>query len=533
MRFLTTLPLLLLLSCTTPEGAREYADRQALAVLAAKEQAWRGSARDLHLETPADRLYASLVDPLTGLARADEVALELSSILALAARNSRDLQQAKEALQLAGLDYVSEAHHFAFIPKLLGSGGKTDAPTGDSLDVGGDFGVSKLFEQGAEMAASFAVTGLKLNNTGLVTDGVIELSAALPLLRSSRLNAAEERLTQADRDVLYAWRAFERFKQRLAVDVVSSYLLALSSSRRLANEEANVASLVKARERNESLFEEGRISIVEVGQARQQVFTGENRLVLARQNVERTLDDLKQLLGLPVDVRLKLHTPDLDSLGSGMADEWRPGERVALKAGLRNRLDLRNSVDATSDALRRQLLAEDQLLPALDLSAQYTLPSAAGKPMRFDGSSETWSIGLNVDLGIDKHVESFALRGADISLVRSQRAQEELAETVKFEVRDALRRLDSAGSNWRIAGEAVKLAEQRAASTRELLEEDRAITRDYLESQEALIRSQNDHVDAAVEFRIAWLRLFRDTGTLAVSPEGLDHELSRHLFVDE
>jgi outer membrane protein TolC len=169
----------------------------------------------------------------------------------------------------------------------------------------------------------------------------------------------------------------------------------------------------------------------------------------------------------------------------------------------------------------------------LDLSATYSLPSAAGKPLRFDGSSDTWSLGLNLDFAIDSHAESFALRGSDIALMRAQRTQEELAETVKLEVRDALRRLDSAASNWRIAGEAVKLAEQRAASTRELMEEDRAITRDYLESQEALIRSQNDHVDAAVEFRIAWLRLFRDTGTLSVSPEGLDHELARHLFVDE
>jgi outer membrane protein TolC len=485
------------------------------------------------LATPADRLYASLIDPAHGLAKSEDVLLELDSILALAARNSRELQNAKESLHLTALDYLAEEERYGFIPTLSGGATRSDSSTGDSLELGGDFGISKLLEHGAELGAGFALTGLNVTGSGLTTDSVLSLTAALPLLRNSRLNAADERLTQADRDVLYAWRTFERFKQRLAVDVVSSYLLALSSSRRLANEEANVASLVKARERNESLFSEGRISIVEVGQARQQVFTGENRLVLARQNVERTLDDLKQLLGLPVDVRLKLRLEDLDALGGDIQDAWRPAEQVALKAGLRNRLDLRNSVDAMSDALRRQLLAEDVLRPALDLSAAYNLPSAAGKPLRFDGSSDTWSLGLNLDFALDSHAESFALRGSDIALMRAQRTQEELAETVKLEVRDALRRLDSAASNWRIAGEAVKLAEQRAASTRELMEEDRAITRDYLESQEALIRSQNDHVDAAVEFRIAWLRLFRDTGTLSVSPEGLDHELARHLFVDE
>ncbi|MSR74070.1 MAG: TolC family protein [Planctomycetes bacterium] len=523
--------LLLIPACTSPADAREYSDVKTLATLARKELELRGSSQPVELNTPADRLFASLVDSSTGLALPGAtVTLELKSLLALAARNSRELQNAKEALQLAALDYLSQAHRFQGIPFVLADANGTAAETGDSLDLGGDFGITRLFENGAEAAASFALSGLRLAGGSLDLSSTLNLTIALPLLRNSELNLARENLTQADRDVLYAWRTFERFKQDLAVDVLSSYLLMLSSKQRLANEDANVQSLMKARDRNIALFDEGRISIVEVDQARQQVLSAENRMVLAQQSVERSLDGLKSLLGVPVDVALVGRAEDLQGLDALLQDTWVPQERAALLAAMRQRFDLRNSVDAVTDSARRVLLSEDQLRPGLDLNLGWTLPSEAGRPLRYDSAAGIWTGGLNLDLGIDRHSESLALRGADVTLARTLRQQEASAEAVKSEVRDSLRGLSATRSSWGIAVQAVSLAERRAASTLELLEEGRAITRDYLESQEALIRSQNDLVNAAVEYHIAWLRLFRDTGALVMAPGGLDYELSRTLL---
>ncbi len=531
---LLCLTLIVLAGCTGPESARLNADEATLGVLARKEIELRGASNPVELATPADRLYATLVDATTGLALPTATAsLELRSVLALAARNSRDLQAAKETLQLAALDYLAQAQRFNTLPFMLGNVDGTAAETGDSVAYGGDLGLTRLFENGASAAATFALSGLRLAGGNLDFASNLNLSIALPLLRNSGLNLAREGLTQADRDVLYAWRSFERTKQSLVVQTLSSYLELLSGRQRVANEEANVASLQKARDRNVALFEEGRIGIVEVDQARQQVLTADNRLVLAKLNVERSMDQVKLLLGLPVDMLLQVRAEDLDGLGALLRDTWMPQERAALLAAMRQRFDLRNSVDAVTDSARRVLLSEEQLLPGLDLNVALDLPSAAGKPLRYDSTDSIWTGGLDLDFGIDKRAESYDLRGADVALVQSLRRQEVQVESVKAEVRDALRGLSAARNSWGIAEEAVKLAERRAASTLELLEEDRAITRDYLESQEALIRSQNDLVDAAVEYHIAWLRLFRDTGTLVVAPGGLDYELSRKLLESE
>jgi outer membrane protein TolC len=103
---------------------------------------------------------------------------------------------------------------------------------------------------------------------------------------------------------------------------------------------------------------------------------------------------------------------------------------------------------------------------------------------------------------------------------------------VKLNVRQALRNLKQVLDNYEVAKSALKLASKRVFSTQELRDLGRATTRDYLEAQDALVSSENDVVDAKVAYRIAYLELLRDTGVIAVSPEGLDHDTSYTLLTD-
>jgi outer membrane protein TolC len=137
-----------------------------------------------------------------------------------------------------------------------------------------------------------------------------------------------------------------------------------------------------------------------------------------------------------------------------------------------------------------------------------------------------------MDLALDRDLECISLRQSLIDLESALRNQEDFREGVKLNVRQALRNLKQVLDNYEVAKSALKLASKRVFSTQELRDLGRATTRDYLEAQDALVSSENDVVDAKVAYRIAYLELLRDTGVIAVSPEGLDHDTSYTLLTD-
>jgi hypothetical protein len=54
-----------------------------------------------------------------------------------------------------------------------------------------------------------------------------------------------------------------------------------------------------------------------------------------------------------------------------------------------------------------------------------------------------------------------------------------------------------------------------------LLQYDRANTRDVLDAQEDFLKARNASTEAAIDYAIACLEFFRDTGTMKIKPDGM------------
>ena len=392
--------------------------------------------------------------------------------------------------------------------------------------------MTNLIERGGSYALSLGMNFLRVVSSPTDTNlsSFLNLSISLPFLRNAGQQIVWENVRQADRNALYAMRDFERFKQTYGVRVISAYLRLLVARQRLENEKANVKTLEFARLRNEAREAEGRISRIQVDQARQSELSGKNRLVVTEQAYEAQLDAFKNLVGIPVDVKLEIRMEDLQELERLIAEEVELDVRSLTRVALRSRLDLRNAVDSVADALRRIRIAENQLLPDLTLNLSASPISYDLKPLKYNFDNGTYSAGLSFDAGLDRDLESISLRQALLDLQRTLRAEEAFVDQVKLDVQNAVRQLLQARETYRLSVLSVKLAEERVESSSAFLELGRADTRDFLESQDALLQNQNQLVANLVDYRIAWLNLLSDTGTLVVSSEGLDHETSAELL---
>ncbi len=513
-----------LMACRSAEAWRADADKETYGILE-QRRAELGASGAFTVEPPLEPLRARLVAEAAVGAPA-ELSLDLVGCLSVAAENSRDWQDQREQLFRTALSLTLQRWNFSVQENatgsafLAGTGGKAN-----SQGFTSNLNLFKLLGIGTRISANVGIDLLRDVGSGDGWDALSHLSLNItqPILRGFGSEIVMEPLTQAERDVLYQARRYERFRRTFAVDVAQRFFRVLEQIDQLANEEANHKNLTQLRERNEALGEAGRITDVQVDQARQDELSAEDRLVAARRDLEAALDDLKFTLGLPIGVHLKLEENGLRSLEAWPAlAEDLPEER-AVHLGLARRLDYAIVVDQEADAERGVRVAADALRMGLDLKAnvlQYDTPE--GRPADFRIDDVGWDLTLGLDLPIDRIPERNNYRAALIDLEASRRALDESADRVTSELRDALRRLDAARASYRIQSGSAVLAQRRVESAVLNLEACRASTRDVLDAQDSKLSAQNTLAAALTDTILAGLFLYRDMELLEVTEHGIE-----------
>jgi outer membrane protein TolC len=506
-------------ACSSPVYNKDSADQQVYGILGDASKQVTGNALQFAVERPVDTLRQRL------LTERQAVKLSLIDALDVAAENSRDFQRQKESLYLTALSLTRSRHDFSWIfgaggdAEVNGEGdnGEANAVLGDSLSA------AATSTAGTRVVASFVNTFLRsiIHGGGFDGSSILNLTLTQPLLRGSGRRIVREPLTQAERDVIYAMRDFERFRTDFAVSVVGEYWNIVRQMADLANVEANYASLERDRERIDELFAAGRATITDLGRAKQSVFSADAQRVAAKNRLQSALDRFKLTLGLPITAQIDLDPSELDKLNAiGVADVALT-EDAALQLALQRRLDHRTTVDEVEDAGRRILVAEDALNMAIDFTAALNVPAADGRGLNLDWSRVNWSAGFELDLALDKLTERNAYRSALISFDSAMRAREQSEDQVGADVRTALRNIQSAMDSYRIQTGAAEVARQRVESTTDLYDAGRVAARELLEAKDAQLQAQLDLTAAIVDYAIARLDLMNNLEAIALQPSGL------------
>jgi outer membrane protein TolC len=514
--------LALPLGCKSAERHRQEADEAVYALLRERREAIAADAALFSIEPPESSLRARL---LAG--EAAERTYDILACLEVAAENSRAYRQRREALYLAALDLTLEQYRFAVQTSgtlgaaVFGSGAEAEGVT---VETG--FGLSRLLGSGALIVGEI---GLDLFRNLLSSgDWNPQTSAGLtivqPLLAGFGREIVTEPLTQAQRNVIYEVRNYERFRRTFAVDVATRVYRILQQQDSLDNEEANYASLQALRERNEALAEAGRLSEIQADQARQDELRARSRVIDARQRLEALLDEFKLFLGLPVDAPFEVDSRDLVDLVESGLEELELLEARAIDIGLSLRLDHHTVLDRVDDAERRAAIAADALRTVLGVRLDVDAVSTEGKPLEFDKDGLDWRLGLDLSLPFERLPQRNEYRARLIALEAARRAVEQSVDEITADLRETLRELEARRESYLIQTNSEKLAERRVESTRLNFDAGRAETRDLLEAQNALLEARNALTRALVDYRLAVLALYRDLELLRVDRGGLDIE---------
>lgn len=514
--------LLLLPGCLSPEGARQEADEEVYPLVLSRRAELGLEAPPLTIEPNPDSLRQRLLRGEPGPAGA----LSLSQCLEIAADNNRDYASRKERLYNSALDLTLERWRFGWREDLSGSASVLG--TGDEAEsarASGGFSLSKLFGSGANLVLDI---GTNMARSLTFSEdwnpvGDVGFSITQPILRGFGSDIVLEPLTQAERNLVYEVRAFERFRRTFAYDTSSRYFNLLESYQRLANQEANFKSLQTLTLRNEKLAEAGRLSDIELGQARQNELSSRNQLVVSRASLQSQIDDFKLFLGLPIEIELVFDPGVLETLETGSGGDVT--EDVGVRYALANRLDHATVLQQFEDRRRAVKIAADQLRTGLTLGAGANLSSTASKPLDFDLDNADWSATLSWDLPVDVVPERNNYRESLINLQSAARSCEQSADSITADIRDEIRVTHASREAYEIQRRAVELAERRIQSTRLKLDAGRSTTRDLLEAENDLLEARNNSTSALIDYTLNRYALWRDLEILRVDEQGIRGEL--------
>jgi len=450
--------------------------------------------------------------------------LTLPQAVALATAQNREYQTQKEALYVKALDLRLTRHEFEYQFFGGASGGYNADRNDEAVGVESNIGFNRLLAGGTRISTELAAAWVDVL-TGNLRGGLSSILSATvtqPLLRGSDRKVVLENLTQAERDTLYQVRSFNRFRKTFVVSVISRYYGILQKQDVMENARNNYISLAWLYERVEKLANAGRVPLLELDQIRQEKLQASNIYSQAEKDYKQAIDEFKIVLGLPTTAELQLDENEFEAIRTTEMIKPDFTEDKVIEAALLQRLDLVNRVDAIIDAQRKVYVAAD------GFRADASLVGTAGvaSSRRADRGTLGWmreeyGLGLEIDLPLDRVPEQNVYRKALITLNERQRDYELAADTIALEVRQAHRDLSEAADRYKVLLEALELAQQRFNNTFLLLQHGKASSRRVLQAQNDLFNAQNDAGQALLDYTIATLNFYRDTGALQVLPDGM------------
>jgi len=459
--------------------------------------------------------------------------INLQQAVEIATNFNRDYQSKKETLYKKALTLTGVRHQYA-----LQWFGNIDGAYVDDKDIGAghDYDDVSIDASGGVEQQSLFLEGV-LFNVGIMIDwtrfltgdprttlgSVLSGDVTVPLLGRVAGRQAREELTQAEREVLYAIRTFNRDRKTFVIDIISYYYDVLQARDKVDISEASYQRQIESVNQLQMEVDVGQRAPSEADEAKQKLLTAENNLIRDRQSYEQVLDEFKIRLSLPTEANIVLDQKELAALEEIGVSQPDYTEEQAIEMALARRLDMANTKDRLEDSARKLELTADELGVQLDLTGRIDdVRSPSGTDFsRLQFHEGTYSLAFAADLPFDRKNQRNKYVSELIDFQEQQRSYDEYIENIKLGVRKAYRDLAETGESYRIQKVGLELAERRVEEQKLLLEYGRGTIRLLLETNDDLVNAQNNVTGALVSHTIAKMRFFRDVGILQVKPDGM------------
>ena len=525
----TLLALILALSgaCMTPEQYSEQADDEVLPMLDETQAAVLGDRESwMEQPEPAPPLEPTMGDghiapPALPEPPADAEHITLASSLKTAFSSSREFLNEQENLYLQGLGLSLTRYDFGpILDATIAALWQDDKHGNSETSVKGLLGVTQILPQGGTFGLAGTLGGNAFGgDPGFGIDDPSYDSSAIfsleqPLLRGFGYEVSHEALTQGERDLVYAVRDFELFREDFCISIADEYFELVSRRQQLRVLEQTYTDSVFDQHKAEAMRKVDRNKDEDVFLARRRAIDIENQLLREQADYLEAVDRFKVRLGLQADTPVVLDEDEPPYLPVSLdADS-------AVAVALHNRLDLQTAAERLEDDERDLRIAADALRAQLDLTVIGGLAGHDGNPAGAFPDDWNTSAALALGLPVNRQAERNAYRSSQITLDQARRDFEQQRDEVGRDVRNLLRQIKTIELQVDLQREQIS-QEQRAVAVSEIRYEAGDVdNRDLLDARASLARAQNELIRLLAEHLSQRLRLLKAMGILVIHEDG-------------
>lgn len=461
-------------------------------------------------------------DPLTVFDTPDAIRITLADALRMSQRSAREFLNAEEEYILAAIRLLIERHlwgpRFFNDTTLAFTGQGDDGDFRHTLQVLNTLRATQRLPWGGEVEARWvfnATEQLRQTATGRYSQANrLVLDADMPLLRGAGAVARED-LIQAERDLIYSARTFERFRREFLVDLADDYFRLVQLQNQIRNQLRQLRSLQILEESTGARVDAGRLPAFERNLASNRVLTAQASLASLREQYILAVDRFKVRLGLAPQARVSIMPLQFE------VPEPEISLDEASRLALEFRLDLQNQRDRLEDAQRRVNNRRNQLLPDLNLRAGVGVPTDRDDPgagADFEAEDLDYNAAVTLGLPLDRQSERLALKSSIVQFQQAQRSYELARDNAVVQVRGALRNIE-------LARFRLQLAERQVEINRKRLEEqqlkiDEVDLQRIVDSENDLLEAENQRDQARTDLRNAVLNYLLASDQLRVARDG-------------
>lgn len=521
-----------LLAGCSAKHYRKSADTEVYRMLQAYENRIFGVTNEFTINTRYSSREPKSISPVEVIedrSATNTRILNLNEVLNLAIRNSREYQTQKEQLYLTALTLTGSEYDFG--PQFFAtSDGNVAGVVGDQAALGSvrsKIGVSQLLRTGGKLSVAlgndllryftFYSSNPDIRNT---TINVLSVDISQPILRGFGVNdPTVERLTQDQRNVIYAIRSFSLYQQQFALDMVDAYFALLTQKDIVRNNYRNFTNRVETTKYLESrAVDRERESSVD--DARTAELSARRDYINSVASYLTSMDAFKLRIGVPISERIYVEDKDLRDLIAAGLIPVEIDKDAAFKICLEKQMDVLNAIDRFEDSKRKIRVAADQLRTQLGIFANASLASNGPDDYtKFDINKVVYRAGFSLDLPVDRLRERNLYRTSLINFESQIRSLGLTLDNYRDRINRGLRTVEQARLNILNNQESLRVAQRRVDNNAMLLEAGRATIRDLREAQDSLIQAENQLAVSYTVYLTARLGVVLNVGLVDTRPD--------------
>jgi outer membrane protein TolC len=471
---------------------------------------------------PAVAVLAAVLLPATGDALASEVPISLDTAVRSAIENNLDLRVQTFSPALSETDVRrARAIYDPNLSLLLDHRG-SNAPAAPgspfverSRFFDANLSTDFLLSSGATASAAFTNLWSR-NNLGTplsrYAQPQISLSLSQPVLRGFGKAMTEKDITiagYAKSSSLLQWRS-------VAISTVAAvrdgYFTLVKARENLETRRSSLAVAKEIHAGNQARVKAGVLAAVELLDSEFGLAQREQDLLAAEKSAKDASDSLSVLI--QYGVGSELVPADSIPVEPGV-----DSEQGAMEIALRNRPDLQSAKVGRETEEFRTKVARNERLPAVSLTGSVGLEGLApdyGNALDDlkSGNSPFWSVGVGFSFPLGNHAAKADLAAG---LLRERQAEtriQSLTESIRLDVRSALRALETSVRQIETAQKGVALGEARLASFLKRGKVGLAVTKDILQAESDLTAAREILTAARANYQGAQTLLWKTTGEL-------------------